>query len=169
MSLDSEDAVKKALGVLSLDNLSDEKMLELAALLPNISEPVQLKLIEQIPGFQKIALEAVNVVEQTFEKTTESDTKGHSELHASFDDIRDAIKGRLARDDISEAHAEYLVDKLIETGHMEKEAVTEKRKFLSNEASATRMASIVQAGLPIVTAVIVTGARIMISRGTPRV
>ena len=66
-------------------------------------------------------------------------------------------------------HYAYLVDKLIETGHMETGAVTEKRKFLANEANATRIAGIVQAGLPIVTAVIVTGARIMISRGASRV
>jgi hypothetical protein len=169
MTLDSGDAVKKALGVPSLDDLSDEKMLELVALLPNISEAVQSKLIEQIPGFQKIALDAVNAVEQTFEKTVESDTKSHTELHESLGDIREAIKGRLARDDISEAHAQYLVDKLIETGHMEIGAVTEKRKFLASEANATRIAGIVQAGLPIVTTVIVTGARIMMSRGAPRV
>jgi len=168
MTLDSEGEVKKVLGVPSLNSLSDENMLELAALLPNISEAVQLKLIDQIPGFQKIALEAVNAVEQTFDKTVESDTKAHSELHESMNDIRDAIKGELARDDISEAHAQYLVEKLVETGHMEKEAVTEKRQFLGDEANATRIAGLVHAGIPIVTAVIVAGAQIMINRG-PRV
>jgi hypothetical protein len=85
-----------------------------------------------------------------------------------MNDIRDAIKGELARDDISEAHAQYLVEKLVETGHMEKEAVTEKRQFLGDEANATRIAGLVHAGIPIVTAVIVAGAQIMINRG-PRV
>lgn len=168
MTLDSEDAVKKALNVSSLENLSEPQLLKLAALLPNISEEVQLRMVNQIPGFQKIALEAVDVVEQTFETTTASDDKAHRQLHDSLGDIRSAIKGSLAREGVSEEHERHLVDKLIETGHMEAAALSDKREFQAKEASATRFATALQASLPIVTAVIVTGARIMISRGGPR-
>lgn len=169
MTLDNEDAVKKALGVSSLSNMSDKEILEFGALLPDISENLQQGLIAQIPGFQKNALEAVNVMERTFEKTLESDDKSQTQLHESLGDIRQAVKGGLGRDGISEEHERFLIETLTETGHLEAEAVADRRKFLAEQANATRRADIIQASLPIVSMVVAVGFKIMISRGGPRI
>jgi hypothetical protein len=165
MTLDSEDAVKKALGINSFREMSKEKMLAFAASMPDMANEVRLKLIDQIPGFQKFALDAVNAVERTFEKTLESVDKNQEELRDSLGDIRSVIKGRLDRDGISEEHERFLVEKLLETGGMEAEQATENKKFKGEQANETRKSVLALAGIGLVAAVVLAGGKVMIGRG----
>lgn len=165
MTLDSEDAVKKALGISSFREMSKEKMLAFAASMPNMANEIRVKLIEQIPGFQKFALDAVSAAERTFKETLTADEKRRGDLHASLAEIREVLKGRLDRDGISEEHERFLVDKLVETGTLEAEKDTESKKHDAQQAAETRKTAVALAGITVVAAVVLAGGKVVLGRG----
>ncbi len=165
MTLDSEDAISEALGVSSLQALQAEQYPELVALLPEMSDELRLKLFELVPGFLQFSLDAMNAVEETFEKTIESNDRDQTELRESFKDLRDIFKGRLDREGISEKHERFLIRNLMDLQKMEVDADAENKKFLADQANATRLAKMAHAAMPIIETVIMTGVRIMITRG----
>lgn len=165
MTLDSEDAVKKKLGISSFRELSKDKMLAFAATMPEMANEVRLKLIDQIPGFQKFALDAVNVVERTFEKTLESNSESRRDVHQAFGDVRDVLKGELDKDDISEDHRKFLVEQLMKTSEVEAEKDTENKTFHSEQADGTRMVVLAVAGIALVAAVVLAGGQVIVASG----
>jgi hypothetical protein len=165
VSLDSEDAVKKVLGINSFRELSKEKMLAFAATMPDMAQEVRLKLIEQIPGFQKFALDAINAAERTFTATLSNEEHRGDRLNDSMADIRDAIKTQLAGDDVTDEHARFLIDKLIETGHIEAEDQKESRAHDAVQAGESRKSITTLAGIGLVSAIVVAGGRVMLTRG----
>jgi len=165
MSLDDEDAVKKALGINSFRELSKEKMLAFAATMPDMAQEVRLRLIEQIPGFQKFALDAINAAERTFKETLSNEDHRGERLKESMSDIRDAIKTQLADGDVSEEHARLLIDKLIETGHIEAEDQKEGRAHDAAQAGETRKSITTLAGIGLVSAIVLAGGKVILSRG----
>jgi len=165
MTLDSEDAVKKALGINSFREMSKDKMLAFAASMPDMAKEVRIKLIEQIPGFQKFALDAINAAERTFKETTSNEDKRGERLHDSMGDIRDSIKTQLADPNISEEHARYLNDKLLETGHIEVDGQDASRAHDAKQADETRKAVVALAGIGLVAAIVLAGGKVMLGRG----
>jgi hypothetical protein len=159
MSLDSEEDVKKALGIRSFRELSKEKVLTLAASMPDMANEVRLKLIEQIPAVKKFALEAVGAIERSFTKTMELDEEESRGLRESLDDIRKVIQGELQRDEISEEHRVFLVNTLKETTETETRNIAEGRKYRANQAQATRSAILVIVGIAVVTAILFAGGK----------
>lgn len=166
MELNNEEQVMNALGVNSLVGLPREKVVELSAILPNLAPDVQARLIEVVPELQANALEAVKAMEEILEVTLKANEGVDQRLSNSLSEVRELIAGRLNRDDISEAHAEYLVEKLMETTTTEAENAARSREFQAAQANATRFASLIQAGLPLITALAVFGGRLVASRGT---
>jgi hypothetical protein len=169
MSLGSEEDVKKALGIKSFRELSKEKVLALAASMPEMANEVRLKLIEQIPAVQKFALDAVNAVERTFSKTIDSDDESGKRLQESFSDIRKVIQGELDRDDISEEHRRFLMKKLLDTSKTESEKDTESKKFRAEQAAETRNSVLMIVGLAVLTAILFAGGKVIATRGCTEV
>lgn len=165
MTLDSEDAVKKALGISSFREMSKEKMLAFVASMPDMAKEVRIKLIEQIPGFQKFAMDAVGVAERTFKETTSIEDKRGGRLHDSMADIRGSLKSQLADENISEEHARFLNEKLLETGSVEAESHKSSRTHVAEQASETRKAVVALAGIGLVAAVVLAGGKVMLGRG----
>lgn len=165
MSLDSEDAVKKALGISSFREMSKEKMLAFAASMPDMAKDVRLKLIEQIPGFQKFAMDAISAAERTFKETTSNEDKRGDRLHDSMADIRASLKTQLDDPSISEEHSRFLNDKLIETGSIEAESQKESRAHDAQQAGETRKTVVTLAGIGLVAAIVLAGGKVMLGRG----
>ena len=165
MTLGSEDAVKKVLGIDSFREMSKEKMLAFAASMPDMAKEVRMKLIEQIPGFQKFALDAINVAEQTFKETLSYEDKRGERLNDSMADVRESIKTQLADPNISEEHARFLNDKLIETGTIEANSQKESRAHDVKQADETRKSVVALAGIGLVAAIVLAGGKVMLGRG----
>lgn len=165
MTLDSEDAVKKALGISSFREMSKEKMLAFAASMPDMAKEVRLKLIEQIPGFQKFALDAISAAERTFKETISNEDKRGDRLNESMGDIRESIKAQLADPNISEEHSRYLNDKLLETGNIEADGQEASRAHDAKQAEETRKTVVTLVGISLVTAIVLAGGKVMLGRG----
>ncbi|MET4098566.1 hypothetical protein ABIB37_000803 [Agrococcus sp. UYP10] len=165
MQLDNEDAIKKHLGLSSLDGLSGEQKLELLANFPSIPEAVQLRLLEQIPGLKDVAIRSVDATETVFDRTMESNSSSQQGLHEALADVRRILAGRLDKGAISEANERHLIDAIIDTTRIEDAKDSENKEFIAEQANSTRWAQVIQASLPVVGMVVATGARLLISRG----
>lgn len=161
MALDSEDEVKKALGIDSWRNLSKEKMLAFVAAMPEMANDVRLKLIEQLPAFQKFALDAVGLVERAHASTLQANSQSQSGVHEAFEEVRALIKGELDREELSEEHSRFLIGAAMDTAKMESEKDTENKQF--HDGLLKTVGAV--AGVAVLTAVVLVGGKIMISRG----
>ena len=164
MTLTNEDEFRKKLGVSSLRAVPEEKLPQVVSLLPEMSDELRLKVIEQVPGFMQFALDAMKAVEETLGTTIAANAKEQTELHESFGDLRHILGARLDRPDISEKHAEFIIDKLIGAQKMETDQKSDNNKLIADQANATRLAKLGQAAIPILTTVLSTGVQILINR-----
>ncbi|MEL4317951.1 hypothetical protein WJX64_02950 [Leifsonia sp. YIM 134122] len=164
MSLGSEDAVKKALGIASFDDVTNDQVLALETALPEMSDEVRLSLIDKVPALQRFALEAMNGLEETLEKTLDANEKSRSDLHESLADVRSVLKGELGRDDISEDHRRFLVEHVVETARAESEQHTKTSELAAEQARETRKAKLTLAAMVIVTGLLWTGAKVIETR-----
>jgi hypothetical protein len=164
LKLDSERAIAKALGESTLADLPKEKFPDLVALLPEISEELRPKVFELVPGFLQYSMDAMNAVEETFKHTLSSNDRSQTELSQSFSELRAVLNGRLERDGLSEEHERFLIKNLVRLQTMQLDKDTENKRFLAEQASATRRAKVAQTALPILEAVISAGVRIMLTR-----
>lgn len=170
MSLDNEEAVARALEVTSLQDLSDRQKIELAALLPEIPEPLRSQLYDLVPGLRAIELAAVDAYERTYVAGLDTNDKNQQRLHDSFAQTRDVIEGKLTRDDLSEEYERYLLDSLKEADRLEAQKDTENKAFIASEARATRRAMLFATlGVPVVTVIVSVGAQVLMRSGSLRV
>lgn len=158
MSLANEDEVKKALRINTFRELSKEKMLAFAAAMPDMANEVRVKLIEQLPSFQKFALDAVGFVERAHSSTIEANEKSRTDAHEAFADVRRLIKGELDREDISEEQRRFLIETAVETADKESTKDTENKRFLDSALKTVGVA----AGVAAVAAVVFVGGKVMI-------
>lgn len=158
MSLASEDDVKKALGISSFRELSKDKMLAFAAAMPDMANEVRVKLIEQLPSFQKFALEAVSFVERAHSVTIDANEKSRADAHEAFAEVRRLIKGELDREGISDEQRRFLIETAVETADKEAAKDTENKRFLDSALKAVGVA----AGVAALAAVVFVGGKVII-------
>jgi hypothetical protein len=168
VTLDNEDEMSKALGGEPLDKLPEARFPDLVALFPQMSDELRMKLLEEIPGLQKYALDAVNAVEETLKDTLQSNAASTQQVYDALADIRSVIKGELNRPDISDERWQILMEKLSENGQMVVDKDTENKQFIAEQASESRLTKFAVAAMPYVELVITNGVRIMVTRGLSR-
>lgn len=139
MSLDSEDAVMKKLGVESLDNLTDAQMYALGMEIPDMSDDVRKKLLDTVPGLQKFLEEAINAAEQVSSKSIDARGDEAKLVHEAYADGRRILKGELSREDLSEERRAYLVDEALKTA--DKQAEFAQANSAAGQRTAQAMAN----------------------------
>lgn len=168
MTFDSENAVAEELGVVSLRDLGEEERVKLAAMLPDISEPLRSRLYEIVPKFEATAIAAINAYEQTYIGGLDSNDKNQQRIHEGLKQSRAIIAGKLARDGLSEEYEQYLVESLKEADRLEAEKDTENKAFISHEARKTRKdAMFIAIGVPVITILVSVGAQALLGRTVP--
>lgn len=85
----------------NLQRLAAKNFSRFAVEVQHVSEQVQLKLIEQLPEFRKLASEAVASAEKAFEETLKSNDEGERALHSAFTQWRDSLMKILENPDLT--------------------------------------------------------------------
>ena len=164
MTLRTEDWFNEQMGVANIHDVQPAQFPSVISCIPEMSDELRVKVLDQVPGFRQYAIEAMKAVEETLETTTGAIGKEQTELHESFMSLRQILAGRLKRDGISEEHERYIIDRLVELQAMEKEQKTETNKLIGEQGDATRLAKLADAAIPIITTVLATGVQILINR-----
>lgn len=87
MTYSNEAEVKRALGIDTWRELSKDKMLTFAALMPDMDTELALKVIEQFPNFREFAGEVVEVMEGAQDATIASNERSGNQVHDALRDI----------------------------------------------------------------------------------
>ena len=104
----SEDAVKRALKIDSFRNLSKDKVMQFASMIPYMDKEVAIAIINQFPvyaDFGKIAIERyTEVCNSILEKNKES----QASVVKGYQTILDALAKRMEKEEISDIPAAFL-------------------------------------------------------------
>lgn len=161
MKFENEDQVLKELDMESWRNLSKDKMIKFAAMMPNMDKEIALKIIQQLPEFTKFALEALNAMEKEHANTLSNNKDSQENVHKAYHDIRDILKGELNHENISTEEKKYILELIMETGKIEAEKDSENKQFLRGLfQSAT-----VGVGAILLSAVIFVGGKFLLQNG----
>lgn len=167
MTLDSENDLTRRLEVGALDSVTDEQLPLVIRLVPEMSNELRGKLFDLVPGLTEYAIQSMKEIEATLQTTLGATGKEQSELHESFGELRAILAGRLRREDISEGHAEFIIEKLMEAQRMETDQKSESATLIADQANATRRAKVVEAAGPFLAIVLASGITTVINRRGP--
>lgn len=161
MRFKSEDEIKKVLEIDSWKNLSKDKMIKFAAMMPDMDKEVIFKIIDQFPEFTKFAMEALNVMEKEHESTLTFNKQSQENVHQAYQEIREIFKGELNQDNLTSEEKIRLWELIMETGNKESEKDTENKQFLDGLFKKVA----VGVGTAILTAVVFVGGKVLLQRG----
>lgn len=101
MEFESEDELRKKLEIDSWRNLSKEKFLTFVSELPNMSQDVAIKVLDQFPDFKTLVLDSLSQVQEQATIAVEANWKSQKKVHKSFKEYRKVLKRELERADLS--------------------------------------------------------------------
>jgi hypothetical protein len=164
MTLNNDDELLKKLNVPSLKAALPESFPEILLLIPEMSNELRIKVLDQVPGFMQFSLDSMKTLEETLQTTAAAIGSEQKQLHDSFADLRRILAERLQTPGISESHAEFVIDKMIEMQREEKGQSNDANKLIAEQADATRLSKMLDVALPLVVTAIAAGAQIAINR-----
>jgi cellobiose-specific phosphotransferase system component IIA len=111
-----------------LRKLANADFSRFAVAVQHVSAEVQMKLIEQLPEFRKLATEALEANDQAFQAILKSNDEGEEALREAHKKWRDVLAGLLANPDLS------LEQQLLITAEIGKSIELESKKDSENKA-----------------------------------
>lgn len=130
MKYKNEAEIKEALEIDSWRNLSKDKMIRFAAMMPDMDREVAIKIVEQFPAFKEFAMETVNVMERAQESALEDNKQSQAQVHKAFQEIREILKGELSHEDLPWEERKHILELILETGNKEFAKDSENKDFL---------------------------------------
>ena len=161
MKYQNESDVLKSLGIANWRELSRDRFLSFAAMMPEMPSDVALKVIEQFPTFKEFAVETLNGIEASYEKTLAVNGESETRVHEAFADVRRILEDELNRDTLTADEKSNILSLLIETAKHQSQKDTEGKRFLKEifAISVSGIVLVVAAGLVFV------GAKAAIENG----
>lgn len=161
MTLETEDEIKRALEIDTWRNLSRDKVLKFAAMMPEMDKEVALGIIAQLPVFTRFSVEALDALRKVHESTQVSNKQSQDRVHDAYSDIREALKSELDKDDLSPEDRQRLTELLMETGNKEFAKDSENKRFLDGLMNKATLAT----GATVLASLVFVGAKVMVERG----
>ncbi|PPH46846.1 hypothetical protein C5C42_05705 [Rathayibacter sp. AY1F7] len=103
MDYSNEDDLKQRIGIVSWRNLSKENFIAFASELPNMSEELALKVVEQFPDFRNLVLDSFSEVRDQASSAVRANWKSQKKVHRAFAEYRAVLNRELDRDTLSAA------------------------------------------------------------------
>lgn len=161
MKYKNEDEIKKALAIDSWRNLSKDKMIQFAAMMPDMDTEVALKVVEQFPAFKAFALDALAIMEKRHESTLDRNKESQENAHRAYQEIRVILEGELSRGELSWEQRKYILELIMETGAREFAKDSENKLFLDNLFKKVAVATVGVIGL----GVVFVGGKVLLQGG----
>ncbi|QKW59899.1 hypothetical protein HUT15_04870 [Streptomyces sp. NA03103] len=130
MRYESEAEIKQALGIESWRNLSKDKMVRFAAMMPDMDTEVALKIVEQFPVFKDFATGMVDVLKEAHESTLSANKQSQENFHRSLEHVREILNSQLDKGEPSWEERKFIIEQIMDTLRMEGEKDSENKKFL---------------------------------------
>ena len=148
----TEDGVKKALAITNFRNISKEKIMEFASLIPNMDKDVATTIINQFPTYKDFAVSTITILKEMCDSALEKNDSSQKETISAYRKILDDLGEILKRDDISIEERDSISNKMIMIADKIALKDTENKNFI---------AGIVKYSVPIIGSALVIGATIL--------
>lgn len=126
---DNEQLVLQKLGIPDWRHLSKDKFMDFIAVMPEMSNEVRLKIIEQIPQFAQLCTEGLGTAKEAFLKIVDKNTETTAAIISRIDLIRENIAQGLNREDTSFEERKFLYEQLMELAKIYNELDARNKKF----------------------------------------
>ena len=126
----SEEAVKRALNIDSFRNLSKEKIMQFASMIPYMNPEVAIAVINQFPVFADFGKAAISHYMQISNAILESNNESQAAVIKGYQTILDALSVRIGKEDISEEERKSITEDMISVADKIAEADQKNKKFL---------------------------------------
>lgn len=157
MTYKTEAELMRVLEIDTWRNLSKDKILQFAALMPDMDKEVAIKVIEQFPEFRQFALDALNVLEKEHTSTLAANRDSQAAVSHAFQEVRTILANELKRDDLTSEDRMIIIDKIMETANREFDKDSENKRFLDTLFGKATLAG---AGV-IAMGIVVLGGRVL--------
>ena len=148
----SEDQVKKALQIDSFRNLSKDKIMEFASLIPHMDKDVALTIINQFPAYVESSRNMIEQYNIMCDKVLQSNDDSRKDAVMAYKTILDDLSVLLKQDGITPEQQEKITDKMILVADKIAGLHEDNRKFLEG---------IIKYGTPLIGGALLLGAVIL--------
>ena len=150
MRYKNEAEIMKALEIDTWRNLSKDKIVHFAALMPEMDVEVAKRVVEQFPQFRVFATEALNVIEKEHTSTLAFNNASQEQVHQAFQHVRTILERELGRDDLTAEDRRIVIEALLETANREFAKDSENKEFLNAQLNKVATANLAALALGIV-------------------
>ena len=126
----SEDQVKKALQIDSFRNLSKDKIMEFASLIPHMDKDVAIAIINQFPAYAESCRNMIEQYNIMCDKVLQSNDYSRKDAVMAYKTILDDLSGLLKQDGITPEQQEKITDKMILVADKIADLHEDNRNFL---------------------------------------
>lgn len=162
MRYSNELEIKRELGINTWRELSKDKLLRFAAMMPNMDTEVALKVVEQFPNFKDFAVDVIDAMETAHESTLKTNERSGDHVHDAYRDIRTILKAELDKGELTWDQRRWLVEQIQETGRQQFSKDSENKRFLDSVLGKV----VVGAGGIVVLGLVALGGRVLEQRGS---
>ena len=106
----SEEQVKKALQIDSFRNLSKDKIVEFASLIPHMDKDVAIAIINQFPAYVESSRNMIEQYNAMCDKVLQSNDDSRKDAVMAYKTILDDLSILLKQDDITPEQQEKITD-----------------------------------------------------------
>ncbi|MBC5745623.1 hypothetical protein FMM74_019150 [Lachnospiraceae bacterium MD308] len=147
----SEKAVKRALKIDSFRNLSKDKVMQFASMIPYTDKEVAIAIINQFPIFADFGKTAISCYVQMCDNILNRNQEVQNAAVQGYQTILDTLSRRMERENITEEERKNITEDMIRVADKIAEIDRQNKKFLE------RMWSGVIYGIPIITGIVGAG------------
>lgn len=126
----SEQELMQTLGIDSWRNLSKDKMMRFAAMMPDLDTEVALKIVEQFPTFKEFALDTVDEMEKAYSSALKANEQSQDHFYHVLRDIREVLKGELTNEELAWEERKWIIEQLQYQGDLAFRKDSENKRFL---------------------------------------
>ena len=126
----SEEQVKKALQIDSFRNLSKDKIMEFASLIPHMDKDVAIAIINQFPAYVESSRNIIEQYNAMCDKVLQSNDDSRKDAVMAYKTILDDLSILLKQDGITPEQQEKITDKMILVADKIADLHEDNRNFL---------------------------------------
>lgn len=125
----TEREVLQQLNIPDFRHITKDKVMTFASMLQNMEPEVAKKALEQFPEFAKMTLEVLKDYKGIMEKTLDENSASSKQCYDIYNEVMDALKSCLAKDDLPFEEKKYYIEKMMEIAKMAESKDTENKGF----------------------------------------
>lgn len=131
----TEDDVKRALKIDSFRNLSKDKVMEFASMIPYMDKEVAIAIISQFPSYAEFGKAAISRYMETCDKLIESNKESQASAIHGYQTILDSLSRRMDTACDTEEDRRAITEDMITVADKLAELDRDNKKFLKDMAN----------------------------------